>query len=78
MSRLIDADDFIKFMEEKCDMSAELDPVILAVFMGAINQQPTAYDVEKVVEDIKAYPTGSHIERRVVLEIVRKGGINDD
>ena len=39
--RLIDADALIKFMEDKCDMSAELDPIILAVCKGAINEQPT-------------------------------------
>lgn len=44
--RLIDADEFINYMESKCDYTAELDPIILAVFKGAIKEQPTAYDTD--------------------------------
>ena len=48
------------------------------VFLAFIEEQPTAYDVEKVVADIKAYPAGSHIERQVAYNIIRKGGVNDN
>lgn len=48
--RFIDADEFISYMESKCDYTAELDPIILAVFRGAIKEQPTAYDIGKVVK----------------------------
>ena len=50
--RLIDADRFLEYMTDKCDMSAELDPIILGIFRGALKEQPTAYSVDKVVEEL--------------------------
>lgn len=51
--RLIDADKFVEYMAEKCDPNAVLDPIILAVIRGAVKEQPTAYDVDKVVEQLE-------------------------
>ena len=51
--RLIDADRFLEYMTDKCDMSAELDPIILGIFRGALKEQPTAYSVDKVVEELE-------------------------
>ena len=51
--RLIDADRFLEYMTDKCDMSAELDPIILGMFRGALKEQPTAYSVDKVVEELE-------------------------
>lgn len=48
MARLIDADAFIKMMEEKCDHEAELDEIILSVCRGGIKQMPTVDAVEVV------------------------------
>lgn len=39
--RLIDADAFIKMMEEKCDHDAALDELVLRVCRGGINMMPT-------------------------------------
>ena len=38
--RLIDADAFIKMMEEKCDHDAALDELVLRVCRGGINMMP--------------------------------------
>ena len=51
--RLIDADKFVEYMAEKCDPNAVLDPIILAVIRGAVKEQPTAYDVDKVVKQLE-------------------------
>ena len=51
--RLIDADRFVEYMEEKCDPKSQLDPIILAIIIGALKEQPTAYSVDKVVEELE-------------------------
>ena len=53
MGRLIDADALIAYMEEKADETKQLDNIIVAVVCGAVSEQPTAYDVEKVVAKMK-------------------------
>ena len=82
--RLIDADRFLEYMTDKCDMSAELDPIILCVFRGALKEQPTAYDIDKVVKEletdssIKLYGSGNSdnylIPVKRAIEIVKQGG----
>ena len=49
--RLIDADAFVKYMEEKCDPKSQLDPIIFAIVIGALDEQPTAYDICKDAEE---------------------------
>lgn len=39
--RLIDADAFIKMMEEKCDPESTLDPWVLSVCRGGVKMMPT-------------------------------------
>ena len=39
--RLIDADAFIKMMEEKCDPESTLDPWVLSVCRGGVKIMPT-------------------------------------
>ena len=51
--RLIDADAFVKYMEEKCDPKSQLDPIIFAIVIGALDEQPTAYDISRVVEELE-------------------------
>ena len=82
--RLIDADRFLEYMTDKCDMSAELDPIILGIFRGALKEQPTAYSVDKVVEEletdssVKLYGSQNSdnymIPVKSAIEIVKAGG----
>ena len=80
--RLIDADRFLEYMTDKCDMSAELDPIILGVFRGALKEQPTAYDIDKVVRQLNLETVGSSIKETLgllkAIEIVKQGGVSDD
>ena len=78
--RLIDADRFLEYMTDKCDMSAELDPIILGIFRGALKEQPTAYSVDKVVEEIEAYGKNTDvcISKKNAIEIVKHVGVADD
>lgn len=89
MSRLIDADKFIEFMEEKCNPNAELDPIILGVVRGAIKEQPTAYDVDKVQKELEDgqmwrkfmlydLTYREHCILRKAIEIVKKGGVENE
>lgn len=52
---------------------------MLNVVFQLLNSQPTAYDVEKVVEQINEYPHGYlNVETVADLtEIIRKGGVNE-
>lgn len=48
-----------------------------------IEGQPTAYDVDKVVEEIREYADsiaemGGNFLPKVVIEIVKSGGVADD
>ena len=85
--RLIDADRFLEYMTDKCDMSAELDPIILGIFRGALKEQPTAYSVDRVVEEINEWTFNANIDvgdgttmnhnlivRDTAIEIVKRGG----
>ena len=47
--RLIDADRFKRFLQALCNAGAPYDEVI-----KLLNQEPTVYDVDKVVEEMKA------------------------
>lgn len=68
---LIDADKFVEYMAEKCDPNAVLDPIILEVIRGAVKEQPTAYDVDKVVEQLE------DLKSRVPVNRVLDDIIND-
>lgn len=48
--RLIDADRFLEYMEEKCDSTMQLDLIILAIVSEALKEQQTAYDVDNVIK----------------------------
>lgn len=47
MSRLIDADDFKKFLQALCKAGAPYEEVV-----ELLDKQPTAFDTEKVVEQL--------------------------
>ena len=75
--RLIDADALIELFEEKKQKCDNLQQLVEMTGMQAIiDAQPTAYDTEKVVEQIeslnacKLYP----ITFNYIFQIVRKGG----
>lgn len=52
--RLIDADDFKKkYCEENCGKRKCVDAMDKCNFILSLEEQPTAYDVEKVVEQLK-------------------------
>ena len=90
--RLIDADRFLEYMTDKCDMSAELDPIILGIFRGALKEQPTAYSVDKVVEELELIRAKKTCNKEKcdtkelcricvvddAIEIVKRGGVFDD
>ena len=89
MSRLIDADKLIDSMDDRYKEKVNNVPDNLAEgFMQVdklIKEQPTAFDVDKVVEQLHkgAYYIDIETDRRVVnlneaLEIVKDGGIDED
>ena len=85
MGRLIDADDFKKFLQALCKAGAPYSEVI-----QLLDRQATAYDVEKVVAEMERSKrtsveclgerngTGFNKVMDLAIKIVRKGGINDD
>ena len=87
--RLIDADDFKKFMQALCKAGAPYGYVV-----DLLDTQPTAYDVDKVVEEldkldvkaIKRYKGGTfgdyegtdyYIKKSEAIEIVKAGVKNE-
>lgn len=54
--RLIDADEFIHYLGLDCEKSRE-DNIGEIVTLEDFDRQPTAYDVDKVVENIRNSPT---------------------
>lgn len=89
MSRLIDADDFKKFLQALCEAGAPYEEVV-----ELLDKQPTAFDMEKVVEQLEEVNmnyfltianTGSekldiaygYVSDSInkVIDIVKKGGV---
>lgn len=80
MSRLIDADRFKRFLQALCKAGAPYDEVV-----QLLDKEPTAYDVSKVVEELKELPnreadyyyahSNDVIDREDAIDIVRKGGV---
>ena len=95
MSRLIDADKLIKYIEKSRKENPHNDIKIASNhnfehfhFIKLVNEQPTAYDVDKVVEQLEDYKMWKELliydldfrERQIIkraLEIVKAGGIDD-
>ena len=92
MSRLIDADELIKYIkiwEIGTSISSDQKE-----FIDCINKQPTAFDVDKVVEQLEKlaneandkileagglqlYYDGYEDAMRTAVEIVKGGGVDD-
>ena len=61
MSRLIDADDFIKkFRYAKAN--TEEENIMCATVRRMVKEQPTAFDVEKVIEQLKEEREQSYVD----------------
>lgn len=77
--RIIDADKTIKELHESLDGDVELikDYELLSID-ALINAQPTAYDVDKVVEELDAYITKlvgkNSALYQTIIGIVKAGG----
>lgn len=87
MSRLIDADDFKKFLQALCRVGAPYEDVV-----QMLDKQPTAFDTKKVVEQIhdkychkcrnilgkqssEEYCKSVKCEIDALCDIVKKGGV---
>ena len=86
--RLIDAD---KLIEELTIKAISKDAHIISIanaVVNLVNNQPTAYSVDKVVEEleidssVKLYGSGNSdnylIPVKKAIEIVKQGGVSDD
>lgn len=85
--RLIDADDWIKEFDEVITELEKLNSEesisredfikLVKIIKGSVEEQPTAYDVEKVVEEVKklSFEWLGDIRTCDVIKIVRKGGV---
>ena len=79
MSRLIDADKLIEDVLNSMPTGSAR-----GVFRAFVDEQPTAFDVEKVVEQLEkeSYYTDIETDREVVnlneaIEIIKAGGIDE-
>ena len=77
--RLIDADVFINYLGLDCENSRE-ENIGEVVTLEDFDRQPTAYDVNKVVEKLSNLPKNStwyhnsdNISRKSAIEIVKEG-----
>lgn len=79
--RLIDADDFKKFLQALCKAGAPYEEVV-----QLLDKQPTVYDIEKVVEELdkasflmppreKGHYADNGLFLDDAIDIVRKGGM---
>lgn len=79
MGRLIDADEFIIRVEEKLKTAKEQQTrIVLSLMIGIIAEQPTAYDVEKIIKNLRltCYAMGlEEHEADVLVRVVEKGGV---
>lgn len=44
--------------------------------LGDIKDMPTAYDPDKVVDQIKCLSPGNYVDRNKTIEIVKGGGVD--
>ena len=78
--RLIDADDFFERMKN-IDLCAEMEMCGTEAFKKYLDNQPTAYDVDKVVEELDEY-IAKIVGRKsalyqTIMKIVKRGGKHD-
>lgn len=85
--RLINADKLKEAIEEEKDDNDYMCRLCLESIKEIIDEQPTAFDVEKVTDEILrasciARPMGWDRKREIIethtaIEIVKGGGVND-
>ena len=89
--RLIDADKYTENIKNFANSIREKEPKFAAVYdaiINSINRQPTAYDVDNVVRQLKTdssvklYGSGNSnnylIPLEKAIEIVKAGGMNNN
>ena len=83
--RLIDADKLIEEIKQEIDMRYMYSP---KGFINVINNQPTSFDVDKVVSELEDYKMWKELliydldfrERQIIkkaIEIAKEGGIDE-
>jgi hypothetical protein len=80
MSRLIDADELKeRFCEENCGKNRCVDHMDKCAWILSVEESKTAFDVDKVVEQLDAYITklvGRNAALyQTVIQIVKGGGV---
>ena len=85
--RLIDADalldqynlkDATKYGNKDADQQAHsYNTMMLYEIADMIEDAPTAYDIDKVVEQIKTLSPANYVTKDDVLKIVKGGGVNE-
>ena len=79
--RLIDADElYDKLADRLTWLMGYGDEVYLTVgstIRNVMDEQKTAYDVDKVVEQIKTLSPANYVTKDDVLKIVKGGGVNE-
>lgn len=87
MGRLIDADALKEYCMNASKSDDDFRRVSLATLASVIDAQPTAYDPDKVVEQLEAYSNEEEAERlgtipvvelADAIEIVKGGGVDGD
>ena len=72
MSRLIDAGLLLDNLSGRLESMKDYDAI-----RDVVNNMPTAYDVDKVVEQIKTLSKANYVTKDDVLKIVKGGGMNE-
>ena len=81
MGRLIDADKLLETLQdlephcENKDYEYGMLNTMRYYMPEIINDEPTVFDVEKVVEQIKTLSPANYVTKDDVLKIVKGGGI---
>ena len=71
MGRMIDAEKFKEhFCEENCGNRRCRDEFDKCTFIMALEQEPTAYDLDKVVKQLEAYSNADEAERLGTMPVV--------
>lgn len=93
MSRLIDAHEFLRSEVKRCGCVPVLGSCTSdnEIFKFVLQHQPTAFDVDKVIEEVHAYfenvideQDGEEIPHEIlrynkdICKIIRKGGVKND
>lgn len=82
MGRLIDADKLLETLQdlephcENKDYEYGMFSTMRYYMPKIINDEPTVFDVEKVIEQIKTLSPANYVTKDDVLKIVKGGGVD--